>query len=159
MTKDIKIYRALLAVVLSLWALSILSFSLPASASVVSGELRQLPRKVEATINTASEENRMIETLPYVEKMNPVEYLIRQRARGSGVDEETAVSIAKCESSLEPEARSETRSAVGLYQFLIGTWKWIGAEDQGLDRLNPEHSLEMFLKWFPEYPGWWEECL
>jgi len=149
--------RILLALGLAAWA-GYLMTSSPAGAALAPQEALSLGPRAWAEGPTAGED-RKFETLPYIEKMNEIEYLIRQRARGSGVDEETAVSIAKCESSLEPEARSETSSAVGLYQFLIGTWKWIGAEDQGLDRLNPEHSLEMFLKWFPRYPEWWKECL
>lgn len=110
--------------------------------------------------NTVREEaieiERDFETLEVVEKMSDIEYLIRTKAREAGVNEETALRIAKCESSLNPEARNSKSTATGIYQFLQGTWKWIGAEEAGLDRTNPEHSLEMFLKWYPKYPSWWE---
>lgn len=90
-------------------------------------------------------------------KEDIVEYIVEQ-ARIHGVDENTAVRIAKCESSLNPKAKNKNSSASGLFQFLIGTWQWIGAEEQGLDRMNYKHSTDMFMKYHKKYPTWWVEC-
>lgn len=74
----------------------------------------------------------------------------------AGVSPRVALRIAKCESSLNPAAKNQKSTASGLYQFTIGTWRWIGAEAAGLDRMNPDHAIAMFMAWYPRYPGWWE---
>lgn len=86
----------------------------------------------------------------------PIEHRIRLAAREAGINEATALRIAKCESSLNPNAKNAHSSATGLYQFTTGTWRWIRAEADGLDRTNPYHSIAMFIKYYPRYPHWWE---
>lgn len=78
---------------------------------------------------------------------------IEVSARLSGVDVEDAIRIAECESSLNPAAKNSQSSALGLYQWLNGTWEYIGSPG---DRLNAQDNIEAFLEWYPRYPGWWE---
>lgn len=55
-----------------------------------------------------------------------------------------ALWVMWCESRGDPEARAWPRStAVGLYQFLSGTWRWIApkAGVEGLARTDPEASV------------------
>lgn len=125
----------------------------------LSGKLQDLPRREYKANYTVSEESREYETLEVVGKTDEVEVNIEQlilnKARETSVSPETALRIAKCESSLNPLAKNPNSTATGLYQFLDGTWEWIGAEAEGLDRTNPEHSIDMFLKWYPKNPQWW----
>ena len=83
-----------------------------------------------------------------------LEEYIREEAIEAGVNPNTAVRIARCESGLDFMAKNPSSSGSELYQFLIGTLQWIDSE--GLDRFNPVHSLRMFLKYYPKYPHWWE---
>lgn len=85
-----------------------------------------------------------------------IEEKIKEAARQANLAPSAILRIAKCESSLDAKAKNPTSSATGLYQFTISTWIWIGAEAQGLDRTNPDHSIAMFVKWYPQHPGWWE---
>lgn len=84
-----------------------------------------------------------------------IEDKIRIAAKESGVDEETAVRVARCESTLNPKAQNKHSSASGIYQFTIGTWRWIGAEKAGLNRFNADDSIKMFMAWYPQHKNWW----
>lgn len=83
-----------------------------------------------------------------------VECQIREVARNFNFPEETAVRIAKCESSLDPQAKNPNSSATGLYQFTIGTW--INYCSEFGDRTNIQESTECFIKLYRQHPSWWE---
>lgn len=108
------------------------------------------------------EESPVVEPLPIYETEHEsgdeaydIESVIRSIARANRVDEELALRIARCESTLNPSARNNTSSALGLYQFLEGTWEYIGSPG---DRENPEDATLAFVTWYPRYPGWWSAC-
>lgn len=93
---------------------------------------------------------------PYNARSEEIEALIERISKGEGFDAAVAKRIAFCESSFNPVAKNKHSSATGLYQFTIGTWRFIGAEKEGLKRENPEDSLRMFIKFYPKHKGWWE---
>lgn len=111
--------------ILSACGAGIISISLissQASANTYAKTSGLIP-EVEVS-NTVREEvieiERDFETLEVVEKMSDIEYLIRTKAREAGVNEETALRIAKCESSLNPEARNSNKNKtndLGLFQI------------------------------------------
>ena len=55
---------------------------------------------------------------------------IKAAAQERGVDPEIAVSFAKAESSLNPNAKAKTSSASGLFQVINQTWKEYGGGDK-----------------------------
>lgn len=55
---------------------------------------------------------------------------IKAAAQERGVDPEIAVSFAKAESSLDPNAKAKTSSASGLFQVINKTWKEYGGRDK-----------------------------
>ncbi len=68
-----------------------------------------------------------------------VECAIRDAAVRYGLDDDRMARIANCESGLAPEIKNRRSSALGLYQFLTGTWLWVrdaGAPYAHLDRTN-----------------------
>lgn len=71
----------------------------------------------------------------------------------SGVDIDAALRIAMCESTMNPMAENPHSTAAGLYQFLDGTWEWIGAEGSQFD---VDENIKQFIKWYQRYPDWWE---
>jgi hypothetical protein len=81
-----------------------------------------------------------------------VEDIIRTEAIAAGIDPDTAIRIATCESSLNPYARNEASSAQGLFQFLPSTWEWIGSPG---DPYNPYDATRAFAEWYPTHPHWW----
>lgn len=87
-----------------------------------------------------------------VKKKKPIADLIQTMALFSEVDSSTALSIAYCESELDPEARNPKSTAKGLYQFLDGTWS---SSCDG-DVFNPIDNIDCFLDLYPENPGWWQ---
>jgi soluble lytic murein transglycosylase-like protein len=93
-----------------------------------------------------------------VEEVDPlvIESYIRTMAIANNIDPDLAVKIAKCESSLNPNAKHLISSATGIYQFTKLTWEWIKAEG---DRTDYKASTREFVKWFPIYSGWWKDCL
>lgn len=88
-----------------------------------------------------------------VEDAGSIRQIINEYGDVYQVDIETAVRIAECESSLNPNAANNQSSAKGLYQFTDPTWKWIGAEGHQFD---VEENIKQFMIWYPQYPGWWE---
>lgn len=78
--------------------------------------------------------------------------IIRQ-AKEYGVNVDDALRIAKCESTFRWNAANSHSSAKGVYQFINGTWEWIGAEGHQYDY---KENISQFMKWYPRYPQWWE---
>ena len=85
-----------------------------------------------------------------------IEWKIRSQAAEHSIDSNIAFAIAMCESNLNPYAKNPNSSARGLYQFLTGTWEWIGADGS---RDDSEEQVRQFMIWYPKNPGWWKECL
>jgi hypothetical protein len=88
--------------------------------------------------------------------MNPLE-AIKQAAKVTGVNENTILSFAKLESSLNPNAKAKTSSASGLFQILDGTWKDLvkkyGAKygiDSKSDKNNPYYNAVMGAEYLKE---------
>jgi soluble lytic murein transglycosylase-like protein len=69
-----------------------------------------------------------------------------------GVNPDTALRVAKCESGLNPKAENVNGSATGLYQFIRKTWKnyCVG------DVYNADHNIICFVQHFNDHPEWWE---
>ncbi len=80
------------------------------------------------------------------------EEIIRQAAE-YGVNVNDALRIAKCESTFKYNAANSHSSAKGVYQFIDGTWDWVGAEGHQYDY---KENITQFMKWYPRYPQWWE---
>lgn len=86
------------------------------------------------------------------EEPETVEEMIVRLANEYGVDPERAKAIAWCESRYNPLATNQNSSAAGIYQWLKGSWEWIGSPG---DRLNAEDNIRAFMKWYPKHPSWW----
>lgn len=82
-----------------------------------------------------------------------VEGRIRIAVRKSGINEDTAIRIAKCESSLNPLAKHSISTAKGLFMFTDPTWQFTGAKGSQFDEAE---SIKQFIKWYPKKPQWWE---
>lgn len=72
---------------------------------------------------------------------------IKQVSSMTGVDENTMLTFAKMESSLNPNAGASGTSAKGLYQFVDGTWKEMVKKygdnygiKENADVFNPVHN-------------------
>lgn len=65
-----------------------------------------------------------------------IRHSIARAAQATGVDFGYLLAQAKLESSLNPNAKAGTSSAVGLYQFINSTWL------ETLDRHGASHGLE-----------------
>ena len=85
-----------------------------------------------------------------------IEWKIRSQAAEHSIDPNIAFAIAVCESTLNPYAKNPNSSARGLYQFLEGTWEWIGADGS---REDSEEQVRQFMIWYPKNPQWWKSCL
>jgi hypothetical protein len=67
-------------------------------------------------------------------------------------------SILYCESKFQYNARAYPKSsAVGIAQFLDGTWKLIAPPNS--NREDYRINISMFIKYFPIHPEWWKPCL
>lgn len=89
--------------------------------------------------------------------------IIRQ-AQEYGVPVEEALDIAFCESSFNPNAKNPNSSAVGLYQFLSGTFLE-GVKKRNLDwtlddRYDPKKNIDMAMWMMSRGEYWrWKDCL
>jgi len=68
---------------------------------------------------------------------------------------DVALKYAECESGFNPNAKNPSSSAKGVFSFIDGTWDYIKAEGHPFDY---KENIKQFIKWFPKYPNWWEEC-
>lgn len=94
-------------------------------------------------------EIREVEATP---KKMDIETTIRWQAVVYGIDPDMAVSLAQCESSLDPYAQNPTSSAKGLYQFTDTTWDYIKAEGHQFDA---QENIHQFMIWWKIHPEWW----
>jgi len=85
-----------------------------------------------------------------------IELKIKILSQENSIDPNVAFAIAVCESNLNPYAKNPNSTAKGLFQFLDGTWNWIGANGSQYD---PEEQVRQFMIWYPKNSGWWRECL
>lgn len=77
----------------------------------------------------------------------PTEAAIRQAAKMTNMDEDTMFNFAKIESSLDPNAKSKTSSAGGLFQITDDTWGDLMKKHaqqynipQNADKFNPFYN-------------------
>lgn len=68
----------------------------------------------------------------------------------------TALEVLGCESGYLYNARNQNSSALGVAQWLTGTWKQVAPE--GADRLDYKLSIALFIEYYNKYPQWWAEC-
>jgi soluble lytic murein transglycosylase-like protein len=145
MTKDFQEFLAISTV--AFWVIAV------ALATLVTSSARAAPLQDSVGgSRPADEVTTVSETIVPL----TIEQKIEAAARGAGIDPGTAIRIARCESGLNPLAKNKHSSATGLYQFMTGTWQWIGAEAAGLDRKDEDDAIAMFIKWYPAHKGWWE---
>lgn len=77
---------------------------------------------------------------------------IIEQAKEYGVNQETALRIASCESGFNPHAANKHSTAKGVYQFLNGTWDGY-CEGSVYDA---DANIKCFMELYPRYPQWWE---
>lgn len=94
--------------------------------------------------------------LTFLVTISMVKAEIVAQAKEFKINPITALSIAACESSFNPLAKNPNSSASGIFQWTLGTWKWIGAKG---DRLNYQDNIREFMKWYPLHKNWWKSCL
>ena len=92
-----------------------------------------------------------IENLATVSRMSDLEAYIASEALKNGIQPETALRIARCESRLNPKAKNKHSSAKGIYQFIDATW---ANYCQG-DVYNPYDNIDCFMRYYKTNPNWW----
>ena len=71
-----------------------------------------------------------------------------------GVDEETALRIAECESQFNKYPINwEGSTAQGVYMWTDPSWKYIEAKGS---QLNQTENIRQFMIWYPEHKSWWK---
>jgi len=115
-------------------------------------ENRQLEKKITNCLNQFNLPTNTDKSIEDVVRME-----IINRANQYGVNVQEALDIAFCESSFNPLAENPTSTAVGIYQFLDGTWNdHIQATGS---RKDYKQNINQFMIWFPRHPEWWSPCL
>lgn len=66
-------------------------------------------------------------------------------------------NVLYCESSFKYNAKNPKSSALGVAQYITGTWNSVAP--QGESRLNYRLSIALFIQNFPTHQGAWSECL
>lgn len=90
--------------------------------------------------------------VPTVITKDVVRAEIEAQAAEYGVDLDSALRIANCESGYDAYAANPSSSAKGVYQFLDSTWERIGAEGHQYDY---RENIKQFMIHYPANPGWW----
>jgi len=92
-----------------------------------------------------------VDTTIYTQDMS-AQNKIRFYATVFGIDKNTALRIADCESGFDPKAENVNGSATGVYQFKRKTWKNYCSGDV----YNADHNIICFMQLYPKHPDWWE---
>ena len=78
---------------------------------------------------------------------NEIERIIISKAIAESISPELLLRIAKCESSLNPNAKNPNSTASGLFQFLTSTFiHYAQAYELPLEKNNPEIQAELAAK-------------
>jgi hypothetical protein len=77
---------------------------------------------------------------------------IRFYADMFGINPDTALRIAECESGFNPKAENINGSATGVYQFIRQTWK----NNCHGDVYDADANIVCFFRMYPKHPEWWE---
>lgn len=96
----------------------------------------------------------VVDPPPVVPSKPPIEMVkeeIRLQAVEYGVNVDTALRIARCESNYNPLAENPYSSATGVYQFLDRTWDYVCEGDV----YNMDDNIRCFMNNYNRHPGWW----
>ncbi|MBN1113489.1 MAG: transglycosylase SLT domain-containing protein [Bacteroidales bacterium] len=78
--------------------------------------------------------------------------MVREMAIEYGVNPDTAIRIANCESKMgKYQYNLQGSSAKGLFQFIDNTWKHYCEGDV----LNNKDNARCFMELYSKYPNWW----
>lgn len=77
--------------------------------------------------------------------------LIHKYSSKYGINTETALRIAGCESGLDQYARNPSSTASGVYQFTNTTWEYTG----GGEVFDAEQNVERFMQFYSTNKHWW----
>jgi hypothetical protein len=66
-------------------------------------------------------------------------------------------NVLYCESKFQYDAKNPKSTALGVAQYLPGTWYSVAPK--GESRLNYKLSIALFIQNFPTNPKAWSECL
>ena len=115
-----------------------------------------MDNSVKATLSASfdSEEKIMEVTDSSSLKLWVIDEIVRQ-CEEADFPIDVALKYAECESGFNPNAKNPSSSAKGVFSFIDGTWDYIKAEGHPFDY---KENIKQFIKWFPKYPNWWEEC-
>ena len=90
--------------------------------------------------------------IPEPKTGNEIEDYIILKAREAGISEIKALSIANCESSINPKQTNAHSTAKGVYQFINQTWKMYCKGDV----FNYKDNVNCFIKLYPNHESWWD---
>jgi soluble lytic murein transglycosylase-like protein len=83
---------------------------------------------------------------------NDVHCLIHQYSHKYGVNTDTAIRIAECESNFDTYARNPNSTASGVYQFVSTTFENYCTGDV----FNPHNNIQCFMELYHKHPNWWQ---
>jgi soluble lytic murein transglycosylase-like protein len=136
-------------------ASSLLFLILVALMSLISQRVSDNTKQIESLINETKEIR--VEQQEEIELLKPktIQEKIIEMSIEYGVDTQTALDIAKCESQFGKYPKNwEGSSAKGIYQFIDSTWE----ERCSGDVLNEDDNIKCFMELYNKYPHYWDEC-
>ena len=84
---------------------------------------------------------------------------IIKQSREFGLNENTMLALAFCESEYKWNAKNPISTARGVYQYLIGTWEETESAKKGLERNNIEANIREAMIDISNGESWrWPDC-
>lgn len=137
-------------------ASSLLFLILVALMSLISQRLLDNTKQIESLINETKEirvEQQEVKEEIELLKPKTIQERIIEMSIEYGVDTQTALDIAECESQYGKYYKNwEGSTAKGVYMFTDKTWE---NYCEGFV-LNEEDNIKCFMKLYPKHPKWWK---
>lgn len=94
-----------------------------------------IPERLEENITPP------VEQVIYAPTVEEVKKEIIKQSRQFGLNENTMLALADCESEFIWNAKNPKSTARGIFQYLIGTWEETESAKKGLERNNIEANI------------------
>lgn len=141
------------------YAYAMTSNSFVIDGAVVNGLRPSIELDAFVSPERAELETSLLEQVIIEPTVEDIKKEIIKQSREFGLNENTMLALAFCESEYYYRAKNPTSTARGVYQYLIGTWEETESAKQGLERNNYKANIREAMIDISNGESWrWPDC-